>query len=313
MAFQSQVGAKMAPAVVGDFADSNPRVSVAAGPGGIISGVDGVTVGRFAWWSQKYIDQDNAPAVANSYGSGAPTGFVHREQQATITTWMAEYGMVVMPGQQITLMSSGAFWVKNDGSTAAQVGHKAYARLKDGSIRFAATGSAATASGSASSIATGQASVTGSIEGNVLTVTAVGSGTLYPGSLLSGTGVATGTRIVEQLTGTAGGVGTYAVSIPGQTVASTTVTADYGVLTVGGTVAGEWVVGGVISGSGVTAGTKVTAKGTGTGGAGTYIVDTSQTAASTAITEAVEVETKFIALSHGNAGELVKMSSHLLG
>jgi hypothetical protein len=40
----------------------------------------------------------------------------------------------------------------------------------------------------------------------------------------------------------------------------------------------------VIAGSGVTAGTTITALGTGSGGAGTYTVGTSQSVSSTAIT-----------------------------
>lgn len=48
-------------------------------------------------------------------------------------------------------------------------------------------------------------------------------------------------------------------------------------LTVGGSVTGTFRVGQRISGSGVTAGTKITALGTGTGGTGTYTIDTSQT------------------------------------
>lgn len=67
------------------------------------------------------------------------------------------------------------------------------------------------------------ASVTASISGTTMTVTAVGSGTLYPGCHLSGTGVTAGTQIVNQLTGTTGGVGTYTVN-KSQTVASTTIT-----------------------------------------------------------------------------------------
>jgi hypothetical protein len=54
-------------------------------------------------------------------------------------------------------------------------------------------------------------------------------------------------------------------------------------LTVGGTVAGTFAVGQLICGTGVTAGTYITALGTGTGGAGTYTVSASQTVASTAI------------------------------
>lgn len=55
-------------------------------------------------------------------------------------------------------------------------------------------------------------------------------------------------------------------------------------LTVTAVTSGALSVGQTISGSGVTAGTKITALGTGLGGTGTYTVDTSQTASSTTIT-----------------------------
>jgi len=55
-------------------------------------------------------------------------------------------------------------------------------------------------------------------------------------------------------------------------------------LTIAGTITGTFAVGQVISGTGVTSGTVITALGTATGGAGTYIVSTSQTVVSTQIT-----------------------------
>lgn len=67
------------------------------------------------------------------------------------------------------------------------------------------------------------ASVTASISGTTMTVTVVGSGTLYPGAALMGTGIIPGTHIELQLTGTTGGVGTYQVSVS-QTFASGTIT-----------------------------------------------------------------------------------------
>lgn len=45
--------------------------------------------------------------------------------------------------------------------------------------------------------------------GSIMTVTVVGSGTLYPGASVMGTAVPVGTFIMSQLTGTTGGVGTY--------------------------------------------------------------------------------------------------------
>lgn len=55
-------------------------------------------------------------------------------------------------------------------------------------------------------------------------------------------------------------------------------------LTVSAVTSGTLAVGQYLSGSGVTAATKITGYGTGTGGTGTYTVDTSQTASSTTIT-----------------------------
>ena len=71
---------------------------------------------------------------------------------------------------------------------------------------------------------------------------------------------------------------------PNITMATSTSSSISGTtLTVGGTVTGTFQVGQTISGTGVTAGTTITALGTGTGGAGTYTVSTSQTVSATAI------------------------------
>lgn len=77
------------------------------------------------------------------------------------------------------------------------------------------------------SVASHTASFTGSIgpASTTLTVSAVSSGTILPSMQLTGTGVTAGTRIVTQLTGTAGGTGTYQVNTS-QTVASTGITGD---------------------------------------------------------------------------------------
>jgi len=66
--------------------------------------------------------------------------------------------------------------------------------------------------------------VTGSITNTTLTVTAVESGILEVGSVISGTGIATGTKITALGTGT-GRTGTYTLNIS-QLVVSTTITAN---------------------------------------------------------------------------------------
>jgi len=65
---------------------------------------------------------------------------------------------------------------------------------------------------------------TGSISGNVLTITAVSAGVLSAGATVSGAGVFYGMTVVAPLTGT-GGTGTYVVSVA-QTLSSTTIYGD---------------------------------------------------------------------------------------
>lgn len=125
---------------------------------------------------------------------------------------------------------------------------------------------------------------TGSIAGTTMTISATTRGGYAPGKQVAGAGIAPGTTIISQLSGTAGSTGTYQVSIA-QTVSSGTITATGGVLTVSGITTGTLAVGQTLSGSGVTASTKIDNLLTGTGGTGTYSVDTSQTVApSTTIT-----------------------------
>ncbi len=138
---------------------------------------------------------------------------------------------------------------------------------------------------SASTIAAGTAtnSTAASITGYTMTVGATVTGAFVIGGLLTGTGVTAGTTILEQLSGTTGGVGTYRVSIS-QTVASTTITQTYGLLTVVAMTSGTLAVGQVISGGTTAVGTTITALGSGTGGIGTYITSGgSQTVSATII------------------------------
>jgi hypothetical protein len=300
-----------APGIVGSFYSLNPRFSVPAGPGGIVAGSAGLVVGRFAWLQYSLIDPDNSAIIANNFGLGAPAGILHNEQQGLITTFLADASLVLPGGFMADLLAGGDLWVTNDGASYAQPYMKAYANLATGKVSFAATGAPSSATGFTGAVAASTFSVTGSIAGNVMTVTAVGSGVVVPGATISGTGVSTGNKIVSQLSGTAGGIGTYATSIAEQAVAAgTTISGTYGTLTVSAAGTGTLIVGGILSGTGVTAGTQITALGTGTGGTGTYIVDKNTVVSSTAdIAETLNVETKWVAVSGGAAGELVKITA----
>ena len=311
--FQKQVNSQPAPAVEGDFCSTNPRYSVNAGPGGIVAG-SSLIVGRAAWVSPP-LDGDNFPAVANSFGAGNITGILHREQQALFTAYLQETSMQVPAGFNVTLMASADLWVKNNGSTNAQVKQKAYANFADGKFSFAATGAASAGATSTGTIAAETGSWTGSIAGNIMTVAGAVTGLVVPGGILSGTNVITGTQVLSQISGTANGDGTYYVSTYG-TVAATTISETYGLFTAVSGLTGTYAVGDVLAGTGgggVTAGTKITGFGTGTGGLGTYYVQTTQAVTSSSITSVLNVETPWIAMSAGNVGDLIKISRISLG
>lgn len=115
-----------------------------------------------------------------------------------------------------------AAMVGNDGRGRALIGQKLYA------TRFVAPIVDLGAWASIISIKVGSinatnAVVTGSISGTTLTVTAVSSGTLAVNQVISGTGIAEGTRITAFGTGS-GGTGTYVVGTS-QTVSSTSIKA----------------------------------------------------------------------------------------
>jgi hypothetical protein len=317
--FQTQVANQPAQAVAGDWASTNPYFTYDAGPGGLVAGVGGVSVGQFAW-TYPPVDPNSAPTVAQNFGTGQVTGFVGRALQALNTVFLSDATMLIPIGIMVTLFTGGDFWVVNNGTTTSAIGNKTYANYSNGQASFAATGSPTTgATSTASSIAAATNSFTGSITGDVLTVTAVASGTLTPGTTLTGTlsgtaAVATGTTVLSQISGTTGGIGTYYVSIPLQAAGSQTINGTYGVLTVGGTVTGSFAVGDVLNGSGIAANTAITALGSGTGGAGTYYLNNNTVVAGPeAINAYGTVETKWVAMSVGAPGQLVKISSQPLG
>ena len=133
---------------------------------------------------------------------------------------------------------------------------------------------------------------TGSTSGTTLTVSAITSGALAVGQVLFGVGV-TQETVITALGSGSGGVGTYTINLS-QTIASERMnSATAGAiitgsiatttLTVTGVTSGTLALGMTIQGAGVTANTIITAYGTGSGGAGTYTVNNSQTISSTTL------------------------------
>jgi hypothetical protein len=250
--FQTRVNLANPFGVAGDFASSNPRATALTPDGGaLIAGPAGVTIGKFAW-----VASDGR--TVNNYASGAvkPTGFVHRDQQGLLTQYLQAAGMLIPPGFPVTLMVAGDFLAANLGASSFAAQNEVYAGYADGGIYTAApsgasvtatVGSTNTGSLGSTNTATLGATFTasaGSPSSN-LVVTAV-TGLISIGDVVSGTGITPGTTILSQVSGTAGGAGTYNLSAANTCSAATVtsfgtvvnVTAVTGLISVGDTVSG---------------------------------------------------------------------------
>ena len=313
--FQTQVYPQPVMAIEGDFASQNPYFVFDAGPGGLVAGSAGLRVGRFAWVHAP-LDPDGTGSIAdnaNLSDTASVSGFVHRTLSALITTFLADASMIIPSGYPVTLMTGGDFWVKNNGTSEALVGNKAYANFADGSVTFAATGSPNVGATGTGAIIIQTATITASIAGDILTVSGSGTQPIVAGATITGTGIPSSVKVITQVSGAAGGNGTYSLNTAELNIASESMTVTYGVLNVTTQISGTWVVGALVTGSGVSSGTRITQLGTGTGGAGTYYVDPGAGAGSGPVQAQSNVETKWIAMSEGLAGELVKISDHALG
>ena len=127
--FQNAINQYPAPGVEGGFASTNPHATFTAGEAALVAGTNGLTVGRFAW------AVDN---VASNAGTGAPSGFVNRDGQASITTWLGQASNLIQSGREVTLMVAGDFWART--STAATRGQKIFASLTTGQVQTGAAG-----------------------------------------------------------------------------------------------------------------------------------------------------------------------------
>lgn len=311
--FQTQVFNQPAMGIPGDFASANPWYTYLAGPGGLVAGALGVVIGRFAW-TQPPLDPNSANQIAVNYGYGPVAGFVHRDQQGLNPTFLSPAGNTILEGFMVTLMTGGDFVVKNEGSAQAVRGMKAFAKFLDGSVAFADAGSApagSQATDSGGAVVSTTLTVTGGVQGNVLTVSAVGAGTVYPGAYLNSNAVGTVQPYGAGGTTGTGGAGTYLLDVGEQNVAAgTTIGGKYGVYTVGtatGTFAEDMILSG---GTTLLAGAALTKLLTGAGSDGsTFAVaagTTSQT--SHALVGSSYVETGWVAQNQALTGENVKMS-----
>ena len=211
--------------------------------------------------------QYNQTAVAPYIRGGNLSAISIATLQGYSGTLSVALNGVVKTSGAINLSTASSF------SNAATLIQTAFANLYDGVTGAGTTIAAGTATNATLS----------TITGNVFTAAGVLTGGFVVGGLLTGTGVTAGTTILNQISGTAGGLGTYTVSA-NQNVASTTISQTYGLMTVATMVSGALAPGQVISGGTTTVGTTITAFGTGTGQTGTYITSGgSQTVGATTI------------------------------
>lgn len=226
--FQTFVNQQPAPAVLGDFASVNPRASVPAGGDGILrAGSDPLLVGNFAWGNP-----DTGVAESNS-ANGGLIGFVHRNQTDTIiTAFLGESRLAVQVGFPVTLFARGEFWASFPAGAA--LGAAVYANNTTGAPQTDPTGATITAFVVASTVpvpAVSTASATIAAATGVMTIGAVASGAFAAGQRITGVGITGRATITRQLTGSAGGAGTYQTDYTNKgAVATTTVTGVAGTL-----------------------------------------------------------------------------------
>lgn len=115
--FQNQVFITPAQALPGDFASSNPMVYKLSSTGVMVADSSGVKVGQFAAL--------NANGTVTTVPGSAPSGglsrigFVHRETNAQIVTFLAESGYTIQPGQAVALFGTGDFFINADAVTGS--------------------------------------------------------------------------------------------------------------------------------------------------------------------------------------------------
>lgn len=296
MPFQSKVNTNQAPGIEGDFASMNPFSSVLAGPGALVAPAGGLIVGHFAWVNPVDL------TVSQAYVSGYQLGFLGRNENALITQFLGEFSMVVPQGFMVNLFNGGDFWARF--GTGVLSGGTVYIDEQTG----ACVNTASTDSGTGSLGYTG----TASFATNVLTVVTTTSGIISVGDVVTSSGVTAGTTVTAKLTST-----TFSLSTTPGTITVQAATTVSTVLNLSAVSAGSFDVGDVVTGSGVSAGTKIFSLGTGTGGVGTYNVRvngvaTGQNAASTTITGAANITSGFIARSNALAGEIAKISAAVI-
>lgn len=247
--------------------------------------------------------------VADYVGSNDPlaslaTIYFNGPNNATVTPaslWIARYPLTAvsaflrggnMAGLSVADIQAinGSLSIVIDGTTNSATVNLSAATSLSSAAQIIETQLGLTDSTDASVTASIGGQFTGSTTGTILTVTAVIDGTLQVGDTVTGSGAGNSLNatIVNQLTGgTAGGIGTYTISLPAGPgdLSSTTITATSTTLTVTNVSSGTIKAGDLVTGAGVTAATYISTQLSGTiGEVGLYTIGIAQHVASEAMT-----------------------------
>lgn len=212
--FQTFTNRELPIGVPGDWNGANIRANVPVGPWSLVAPPSGVNVGVIAW-------ADPAAGIAsNYYRPNAFSGFIHRQQQALITGFLAIATANIPSGEMVAAMAQGDWLGIFTGGCS--VGQKVYANPTTGALTGAATGNSLTITGATITLTTA----------GLMTVAGTPSGTIAIGQIVVAAGVPPGTYIASLGSGT-GGTGTYNVAnldgTPLAAVAGGTAVTIYGV------------------------------------------------------------------------------------
>lgn len=209
--FQRVINREPAPAAPGDFASNNPRSSVIPPvEAGFVAAVgEAITVGYFAWGAATGLVYS---ALANA-GATPQIGFVASQPNrpsVLITAFLGEAKMTVNDGMPVTLLNSGDYWAYLPGATVnapvyAVEATGAPSLVDDGTT--IATGFFCVSAAPVNAVTAATTTIAAAT--GIMTVATVASGVLEVGQRVTGTGVPAETYITKQLTGGAGGAGTY--------------------------------------------------------------------------------------------------------
>lgn len=305
--FQGSVNNQPAVGEAGDFYGTNPRAVPLAGssevgsaaPAAFVAPAGGLIVGNFCW-----ADSDLG-VVSQSFVAGRQVCMLRRGNNTLIVNFLAPATYQLLQGLPADLFTYGDFWAKFAGG--ATPGQLVYADEGTGAPVAAST--APNTASFTGSIGT-TADIHASAAAGVLTVTQVPtSGIISVGDVISGTGVTGAPTIVSQLTGGAGGLGTYQLA-PNTAAfsAATDVQATSTVLNVTAVASGVLNPGDVFTGASVTSGNQILSQLAGAvGGIGTYRISIAQAVTSEAMTIAA-APTGWIVNSVAAAGELALIS-----